>query len=33
VDLPALIRSWAGAVWTDWAPAHPTLRVAAELTA
>ena len=30
VDLPALIRSWAGAVWTDWAPAHPALRAAAD---
>jgi hypothetical protein len=30
VDLPALVRSWAAAVWTDWAPAHPALRAAAE---
>ena len=30
VDLPALIRSWADAVWTDWAPAHPALRAAAD---
>nr|WP_281372101.1 DUF5946 family protein [Modestobacter versicolor] len=29
VDLPALVRSWADAVWTDWAPAHPALRSAA----
>ena len=29
VDLPALVRSWAEAVWTDWAPAHPALRGAA----
>jgi len=30
VDLPALVRSWAVAVWTDWAPAHPALRAAAD---
>jgi uncharacterized protein DUF5946 len=30
VDLPALVRSWADAVWADWAPAHPGLRVAAD---
>ena len=30
VDLPALVRSWADTVWTDWAPAHPTLRAAAD---
>ena len=30
VDLPALVRSWAAAVWTDWAPAHPALRAAAD---
>jgi hypothetical protein len=30
VDLPALVRSWADAVWTDWGPAHPALRAAAE---
>jgi hypothetical protein len=30
VDLPALVRSWADAVWSDWAPAHPALRAAAE---
>jgi hypothetical protein len=30
VDLPALVRSWADAVWTDWAPAHPALRTAAD---
>jgi hypothetical protein len=30
VDLPALVRSWAGAVWTDWGPAHPALRAAAD---
>jgi hypothetical protein len=28
VDLPTLIRSWADAVWIDWAPAHPALRTA-----
>lgn len=33
VDLPALVRSWAEAVWTDWAPAHPALRGAAAGTA
>ena len=31
VDLPALVRAWADAVWTDWAPAHPALRGAADL--
>jgi hypothetical protein len=30
VDLPALVRSWADAVWTDWAPAQPALRAAAD---
>ena len=30
VDLPTLVRSWAEAVWTDWSPAHPALRAAAE---
>jgi hypothetical protein len=30
VDLPALVRSWADAVWTDWAPAHPALRAATD---
>jgi hypothetical protein len=30
VDLPALVRSWADAVWTDWGPAHPALRAAAD---
>jgi len=30
VDLPALVASWADAVWTDWAPAHPALRAAAD---
>jgi hypothetical protein len=30
VDLPALVRAWADAVWTDWAPAHPSLRTAAD---
>jgi hypothetical protein len=30
VDLPALVRSWADAVWTDWAPAHPAVRAAAD---
>jgi hypothetical protein len=30
VDLPSLVRSWADAVWTDWAPARPALRSAAE---
>jgi hypothetical protein len=29
VDLPTLVRSWAGAVWTDWAPAAGPLRAAA----
>ena len=29
VDLPALVASWADAVWLDWAPAHPALRPAA----
>jgi hypothetical protein len=29
VDLPTLVRTWADAVWTDWAPAHPALRAAA----
>jgi hypothetical protein len=29
VDLPTLVRCWAVAVWTDWAPAHPALRAAA----
>jgi len=29
VDLPTLVRAWADAVWTDWAPAHPALRGAA----
>ncbi|MGY1856564.1 DUF5946 family protein [Modestobacter sp. SYSU DS0290] len=28
VDLPALVRSWATAVWADWAPAHDRLRAA-----
>jgi len=30
VDLPTLVRAWADAVWTDWAPAHATLRSAAD---
>ena len=30
VDLPTLVRAWADAVWTDWAPAHSELRAAAE---
>jgi hypothetical protein len=30
VDLPTLIRSWADAVWIDWAAAHPALRAAGE---
>jgi hypothetical protein len=30
VDLPALVRSWADVVWTDWAPAYPALRTAAD---
>jgi hypothetical protein len=30
VDLPTLVRSWADAVWTDWAPARPALRAAAD---
>ena len=30
VDLPALVRSWADAVWIDWSPAHPLLRAAAD---
>jgi hypothetical protein len=29
VDLPTLVRSWAGAVWTDWSPAAGLLRAAA----
>ncbi|WP_369132337.1 DUF5946 family protein [Modestobacter sp. I12A-02662] len=29
VDLPTLVRSWAGAVWTDWSPAAGPLRAAA----
>src|SRR4051794_5868201 len=29
VDLPTLVRSWAGAVWTDWGPAAGPFRVAA----
>jgi hypothetical protein len=33
VDLPTLVRAWAGAVWTDWAPAHPALRGAADQVA
>ena len=31
VDLPSLVRSWADAVWTDWSPAHPALRAAADV--
>ncbi|MCZ2822730.1 DUF5946 family protein [Modestobacter sp. VKM Ac-2977] len=30
VDLPALVRAWADAVWTDWTPAHDRLRAAAD---
>ncbi|WP_138734116.1 DUF5946 family protein [Modestobacter excelsi] len=30
VDLPALVRSWAHAVWTDGAAAHPAVRAAAD---
>jgi hypothetical protein len=30
VDLPSLVRSWAGTVWADWAPTHPALRAAAD---
>jgi hypothetical protein len=30
VDLPTLVHVWADAVWTDWAPAHPALRGAAD---
>jgi len=30
VDLPALVRSWGDAVWTDWGPAHGALRAAAD---
>ncbi|WP_138757876.1 DUF5946 family protein [Modestobacter altitudinis] len=30
VDLPALVRSWADAVWTDWGAAHPAVRAAAD---
>ena len=30
VDLPALVRSWAETVWTDWSAAHPRLRAAAD---
>jgi len=30
VDLPTLVHAWADAVWTDWAPAHPALRAAAD---
>jgi len=30
VDLPALVRSWGDAVWTDWGPAHPALRAAGD---
>ena len=33
VDLPTLVRAWADAVWTDWAPAHPALRAAAAAAA
>ncbi|MGY1749281.1 DUF5946 family protein [Modestobacter sp. SYSU DS0511] len=29
VDLPALVRSWATAVWADWSPAQDRLRAAA----
>ena len=31
VDLPTLVRSWADAVWADWAPAHQALRAAADV--
>ena len=30
VDLTALVRSWAGAVWADWAPAAAPVRAAAD---
>jgi hypothetical protein len=30
VDLPALLRSWADAVWADWGTAHPAVRAAAD---
>jgi hypothetical protein len=30
VDLPALVPSWADAVWADWGPAHPAVRAAAD---
>jgi hypothetical protein len=30
VDLPSLVRSWAGAVWADLSPAHPELRASAD---
>jgi Family of unknown function (DUF5946) len=29
VDLPTLLRSWAGAVWADWGPAAAPFRAAA----
>ncbi|HEV7727250.1 MAG TPA: DUF5946 family protein [Modestobacter sp.] len=30
VDLPSLVRSWAGAVWADWSPAQDELCAAAD---
>jgi Family of unknown function (DUF5946) len=30
VDLSALVRSWAGAVWADWAPTAGPVRAAAD---
>jgi hypothetical protein len=30
VDLPALVRSWADAVWADWGAAQPAVRAAAD---
>ena len=30
VDLPSLVRSWAGTVWTDWSAAHEELCAAAD---
>ncbi|WP_222192826.1 DUF5946 family protein [Modestobacter italicus] len=30
VDLPALLRAWAEAVWQDWSHAHRELRAAAD---
>jgi hypothetical protein len=30
VDLPTLVRSWAGAVWADWSPTAGPIRAAAD---